>query len=482
MRWHTIVPFAAIIFCLIVGGWFVTYGNGAFLADRDLYLGDFFDAQGDSLLHGRLDVPRETIAMEAFIVNGRSYGYFGITPSLFRLPLNALFPAYKGRWAPLSELAACALFLGAAFGFVREVRRAIFPECPLDSTFNVLSALFLVALGMGSTTIFLLSRPVVFHEVLIWSVALSLVSLLLIFKYWNRGGVGLLASANVFALLAMHTRPVAGCAALLACAVMPVLRYRSASDGASGARPFSCRGKEVIWGVLFVMLVFGSYLAVTYAKFGTFSGLPVKYHVQYNPQRLAAINGSMFHLNNVSWNMENYFGVAGWKLPFADNKARYIRECLIMSKRNHPEASIDGVEAFMSIPVALSALAILSLIGIAGCIRKGRKGLGMTSLSLSTLLGPVTLLFFVYISYRYYHEYLLWMSCAGAAGICVLRTTISRHKIFCLLLTLLLVVNITINVLFALLYQTCGTNVGPPIMEVKEKIEQWNSCIPRLGW
>jgi hypothetical protein len=40
------------------------------------FLESFYDAQAQSLLHGRIDVPPEAIATEAFMRNGKAYGYF----------------------------------------------------------------------------------------------------------------------------------------------------------------------------------------------------------------------------------------------------------------------------------------------------------------------------------------------------------------------------------------------------------------------
>src|SRR5262245_39866543 len=53
----------------------------------------FFMAQADAMVHGHLDVAPEEIWSECFYKDGHCYGYFGITPSLLRLPLYV-----KGRW------------------------------------------------------------------------------------------------------------------------------------------------------------------------------------------------------------------------------------------------------------------------------------------------------------------------------------------------------------------------------------------------
>ncbi len=66
----------------------------------------FFDAQLQSIMEGRLDVPVEALGNGAFIRDGKSYGYFGMLPSLVRIPVLLMFPSAKGRLSLVSMLLA----------------------------------------------------------------------------------------------------------------------------------------------------------------------------------------------------------------------------------------------------------------------------------------------------------------------------------------------------------------------------------------
>ena len=46
----------------------------------------FFWAQADSMLSGHLDVDPSVIKFESWTVGGKAYGYFGVFPSLLRMP------------------------------------------------------------------------------------------------------------------------------------------------------------------------------------------------------------------------------------------------------------------------------------------------------------------------------------------------------------------------------------------------------------
>ena len=84
----------------------LTYGTGRLLV-TDTF-GNFYDYQADAWLHGRWDVPEPALGGEAFVVDGKIYGYFGPTPALLRLPLVALGVAFGKLTRPLMALARTA--------------------------------------------------------------------------------------------------------------------------------------------------------------------------------------------------------------------------------------------------------------------------------------------------------------------------------------------------------------------------------------
>src|SRR5947207_7117196 len=85
------LPLLAAVPVLVVFFWMVTYGAGRLFEAEDF--GQLYDAQARSLRSGRWDVAPEAIGEEAFIRDGKHYGYFGFVPAVPRMALNALFPA-----------------------------------------------------------------------------------------------------------------------------------------------------------------------------------------------------------------------------------------------------------------------------------------------------------------------------------------------------------------------------------------------------
>ena len=65
-----------------------------------------YDVQAHALMHGHLWIPNRSIGAEAFVVNGHSYTYFGIFPSLLRVPIFLFTSSLDGRLVGPSMLGA----------------------------------------------------------------------------------------------------------------------------------------------------------------------------------------------------------------------------------------------------------------------------------------------------------------------------------------------------------------------------------------
>lgn len=141
--------------------WFISHGTWN-LFGGEWYFGDVYDAQAQSLLRGRLDIPLEVIQYEAFVreedrgeiypstealdaamaqpdrwevrrqkhPEAKYYAYFGPAPALLRLPLLALFPELYGKLSQLMMTVACALSLVAASLLFQVAHRCLTAQAP----------------------------------------------------------------------------------------------------------------------------------------------------------------------------------------------------------------------------------------------------------------------------------------------------------------------------------------------------------------
>lgn len=137
----------------------------------------FFNAQMHAILNGRLDVDSNSLPGECFVRGTRCFGYFGLTPSLLRLPVaivdsRSFTPVYLAA-AMVLACAVIADLVGGAVDAAGLSERARW-------------ALWALLTAPLATCLLLVPRPWVYDEAIAWSVAFALLGV--------RSGVRWLAS------------------------------------------------------------------------------------------------------------------------------------------------------------------------------------------------------------------------------------------------------------------------------------------------
>ncbi len=145
--------------------WFISYAGGDLL-QGDLY-GSAFDSLGLHLLRGDAAVAPATIDTEGFLINGRSYIYFGPFPALLRIVPNLLIPALIGRWSRASCLLAAML---AVWAFARILRLALAANRRLDERRRrFLFDASLLGFGLGTPLLHVMSSAFIYSEAILWA-------------------------------------------------------------------------------------------------------------------------------------------------------------------------------------------------------------------------------------------------------------------------------------------------------------------------
>ena len=456
---------------LLICGWFCSWADWKFFEPEPFC--QFYDAQAISLLDGRLDVPPAAIGDEAFIVGGKTYGYFGIAPALLRLPLVIAFEGMDGRWSRLMMMIAATTNLICAYQILRTIRGH---RVVMTWREKLIDSMFILCAGIGSTNVFLVARSFTFHEAIMWAGTFALLFACVILKYLARPRRRLLAWAGFFAFMSFLSRPTVGAGAVLGLFVLAALLVWSAARGATLARrlfSFNLPERPLAHAAIAAataIVALGVYFGVNYGKFGSFNGVPLQYYYYYKliPIRMKITGGKQIHPENIPTSLASYLGIRGFTLEKTFPWFERTRHPTIVGK-----PALDMVDGFSSFPVSMPALTLLAAFG-AWAIFRGRDELTRRSrLPISVLLvGGSIVLATVALCERYLHDFYPALILLGAAGVCVLQKFGSRTAWKIAALATLTTVSIVLNCSFALTHQRLTANT--PAEKVAQ-FKHWQS-------
>jgi hypothetical protein len=235
------------------------------------YEANFYDIQARSMLHGTLTIPTGAIGVEGFVHGGHTYTYFGLFPSILRLPILAVTHSLDAHLTTpsilVAWLASAAFFILLAWRVRILVRGDAAVGWAEAASFGILTTTFLA----GSAFLWLASTPYVFSEDLAWSVALTVGSLFCLLGVIDRPSWGRVVAAGVLMIAANQDRSTTGWATAVGALFIGVwfLVGRGGDDRKRWGLPV------IGAGVLAVALA----SLVNYAKFGMLFGLPIDQQV-----------------------------------------------------------------------------------------------------------------------------------------------------------------------------------------------------------
>ena len=227
----------------------------------------------------------EFLDFECFIVDGVCVGYFGPVPAIARIP--ALIVAGSN---PLPDitipmmLTAWLLWLVAVFVLLKSVANSL-PDVQLPPIISgAIAAAALALASVGSPVFFLLSRPYVYEEALLWAVTLALWSVVFLWLWWRSRGTALLVVAFALGIMTIQTRLPTGIGVAAVFALLGLLLPRHV-----GWRPRALLLAQPV-------VAMASYAVINWLRFGTLFSRPetAALSVSGNPERLAAYEQSGF--------------------------------------------------------------------------------------------------------------------------------------------------------------------------------------------
>ena len=318
--------------------------------------GDFYDYQAASLLRGKLDVPAEALNGEAFVFAGKIYGYFGPTPAVLRLPF-ALAGVGFGKLSRGLMAAEYVAALAAVYALLILANRTLSRRPTWPSRLAV--TLIVGGAGLACPLFFLSSRAYIYHEAILCGAAFALWGAWFALRFLAeptrpRWWLGALACG----VAAVHARPPAGLFALAllgSVALALVWRAWAATRASPAAARLRSLGRPAAVGVLAAAGIL-SFNGLSYLKFKSPGGAPLKYHVQYDAARLAVIDGRNFHLGNLPYNFESYV----WRPNFVLRPGFPFFHIEGRSPDHYAGTHIDLPEPTVGLPYSAPSLMLLA--------------------------------------------------------------------------------------------------------------------------
>lgn len=393
-----LIVVAVVVFWIVSTSW-----RPWDLFDRAGFSSDFYDEQARSLLRGRLAVDPEVAGPEGFLVDGKTFLYYGPFLAVVRMPLMLFGDLFVARLVRISMLIALVVLGRWSARLARAGGRLVAPDAGSGTGRHAIGAF--VAAMLFSPALFAAGWVSVYHETELWALTLAVIALTLILEWGARGfddRTRLLWSCAATLAATMTRAPIGlGVAfGLGLCGLWLVLRERRSSPGAIA----------VAGGVVPLLV----HALVNRAKFGTWLSVPGDRQVL-----------SLVDADRATWFAEN--GGSFFNVGFLPTTViQYLRPDTIRFERlvpgirygplaeNYGSADVETVTPASSLLVSCTLLALLAVVGLWWLIRRGaRLWLLMVG---AAIVGAAPTFLIGFVANRYLIDMMPPLAVAGAAG------------------------------------------------------------------
>ena len=217
----------------------------------------FYRAQAEAMLKGGFAVPAESLGDECYLIDGSCVGYFGLTPSVLRIPF---LPIAQGDLSPVASLAGYLLNVAAALAILLLAWRYVARLGINTKRWDARALFVTMATGLGpGSLVLMVTYPDVGNEAILWGSGFILVQLVLVMLWVDgRSWIPLVLVLPIGVLAAISRPPMMISASAIALVVLVIAARRRASR------------VQLATAGLGVLLPAVAALGAFYAKFGEF--------------------------------------------------------------------------------------------------------------------------------------------------------------------------------------------------------------------
>jgi hypothetical protein len=325
----------------------------------------FFDWQARALFHGNWALPKGALGVEAFVIHGRQYMYFGPLPSLLRMPVLALTSSLDGKLTAPSLLLAWLVTGLFTSLLVWRVRLNLRGPVTVSRAESVSIGVLIATIMSGSVLLYLASLPWVFNEDYAWGVATGIAALFALLGVLERPSTRRVVATGALTLAATLSRSTVGWGVVIAVA-LTAMWFGSGRGGVTEHRWWR---PVLLAGV--IPLVVGC--IINWIKLGVLFGIPMSTQIYttmnaHRRQVLALNGGRLWSPTFLPSTMWAYFRPTGLRLtpvfPFITLPA--------VPSGSVTSAVLDQTYRTASLPTSMPLLFLLAGFGLIVAFRRGK--------------------------------------------------------------------------------------------------------------
>ena len=299
-----------------------------------------YDLQARAIMHGRLSIPTRSIGLEGFVHDGRTYTYFGVFPSIIRLPVLLATHSLDGRLTALSMFVAWLATALSGTLLIWRIRILQRGDVPLGWAEATSYGLVLASVLIGSVLLFLGSQPNTYSEDISWSVALACATLFALAGVAEHPSWARVVASGVLLLLTNLNRATTG----YACVLAALLLAGWFAMGRAGLDKRRWAGPLAVAGI--VSLAAGCLIDL--AKFGIPFGFPASSQLLFQAFGFAHLNsGHYWGLRYLPSTIQAYMDPTGLRvtslfpyITLPDSPGHAIAHTLLFTRA--PTASVPA--------------------------------------------------------------------------------------------------------------------------------------------
>jgi hypothetical protein len=323
----------------------------------------FFTAQADALIHGNSYVnPTFLAGFQGECLNyfGKCYGYFGLIPSILRIPLlpflNDNLEGINPFWMITASFLLYIIFANLlAISILRY----------LDTQVSFLFLSFIQVTIYASPVLFLITNPYMYYEAILWAIGFAFACLYFQIRFLENGLNRNLYLSLFFGFLTIHSRVVEGLGVLLS---LFLILYWFRLKRALSKSIFI-----LTQSILFLVLI--SVPLLNFLRFGEFQPDITNHHggVNADPYRETFFEAvGVFRIQRIPKLFTAYIfpNFENWIGGFAFTPNNYVLNLLIFKA---PLYSVEQSEYFSPFSSTFMLTFILAIFGLYFLVKTGMQ-------------------------------------------------------------------------------------------------------------